>query len=230
MTRRTSVLSAAAGMLLASTAIVAAQDQNSAGQSDSTPDKITCAQISTMDTATVPGVLYFISGYSQGHRAGLAGEVMNGETTELNAGGNDVSSESSSSTSDSASTSDSSSTNSDSATTDGQASGSDSATTGSDSASSSSTDHAAGDSSAQVGKITGYFEIPVEQLILACGQSPDRSVSDLLDEESRKQGGASSDGSASDSSSTNANDTSASSSSGGSDTSSDTTSSGSKSK
>ena len=224
MTRRTSVLSAAAGMLLASTAIVAAQDQNSAGQSDSTPDKITCAQISTMDTATVPGVLYFISGYSQGHRAGLAGEVMNGETTELNAGGNDVSSESSSSTSDS------SSTNSDSATTDGQASGSDSATTGSDSASSSSTDNAAGDSSAQVGKITGYFEIPVEQLIVACGQSPDRSVSDLLDEESRKQGGASSDGSASDSSSTNANDTSASSSSGGSDTSSDTTSSGSKSK
>ena len=39
----------------------------------------------------------------------------------------------------------------------------------------------------EVGRMTGYFTIPVERLVTACKADPNKSVSDLLEEEAGQQ-------------------------------------------
>lgn len=49
-------------------------------------------------------------------------------------------------------------------------------------------DRNANGGSVEIGRIAGYFNIPVEQVTIACDAEPDRPVSELLGEESRRQG------------------------------------------
>lgn len=83
MTRMTGYLATAAGLLMASTALA----QTGSGQTPAdqetmkghrTADTITCAEITAMDTAVVPDVLYFVAGYQEGNKAGMNGAGMNG--------------------------------------------------------------------------------------------------------------------------------------------------------
>ena len=41
-----------------------------AGAGQRTADQLTCADIATMDTAVVPGTLYFVAGYQEGRGMG----------------------------------------------------------------------------------------------------------------------------------------------------------------
>lgn len=166
MTHRRVVISTAA-MLLATTTLASAQDQSNGAQSSgqNTPDRVTCAQISSMDTATVPGILYFISGYSQGQRnsgMGTGGDSTAGGTTGTT--GTDTTGTDTTDTD----TTDTDATGTDTTSSEGQ------------------TGAAAG--TPQIGTITGYFEIPVQELLVACEANPDRPVSEMLDEEGQRQG------------------------------------------
>lgn len=68
-----------------------ASSSNSGGNSQSgganmqrEASDVTCRELTGMDTATVPGILYFISGYNAGSQKGMNGQAMNGG--QMNAG------------------------------------------------------------------------------------------------------------------------------------------------
>lgn len=142
-----------------------AKDAGASGTAQSSALDFDCARLVAMDTKLVPGVLYFISGFSQGQRE------MSGSTP-------DSSSDAAAADSSEADTSGSSDTEetSDAADTDTAA----------------SADNAASDT--DIAAISGYFEIPVENLIIACEADPTRMVSDVIDEEHERRGGELSDG------------------------------------
>lgn len=160
-----------------------AQDSSSnsapASQGKSAKD-VTCAELSSMDTATVPGVLYFVAGYSEGERSARQSGMSSsngGDASASTSEGSGDSSESSS-TADSPTPSDAETS---SATPD--SAGADSSKTTSDStASSGSTD-----TDVQIGRLTGYFNIPVQDVVIACESDPDRTISAILTEKNTGQ-------------------------------------------
>jgi hypothetical protein len=121
-----------------------------------------------MDTELVPGVLYFISGYSQGQRdSGMSDNIDSGsDAADMD---ENQTSEASSDTPDS----------------DSQSADSDAPNPGAADATGATP---------EVSAMTGYFEIPVENLIVACEADPDRMVSDVIDDERERHGGELSDG------------------------------------
>jgi hypothetical protein len=142
-----------------------AQDAGASGTAQSSALDFDCARLVAMDTEVVPGVLYFISGFSQGQRE------MSGSTS-------DSSSDDAAADSSGADASESSD------------SGETPETTNPDAA--ASADSAAANT--DIAAISGYFEIPVENLIIACEADPTRMVSDVIDEERERRGGELSDG------------------------------------
>ena len=102
-----------------------------------------------MDTAVVPGTLYYIAGYHHGSNkaAGTSGAAA--PDSGSNAGASDA------------------------------------AATGTDSASSDTAGETAAGSEgeqAEVARISGFYEIPVEDVLTACAETPDRKVSDVVTE------------------------------------------------
>lgn len=172
------LIGATAAILATSTLGSYAQDggagQGGSNQQSNDPLALTCAELRTMDTATVPGVLYFVSGYSAGQQGAAGAGAMSSET---GAGGADAGTSDSGGAAQDGSQSDTS--DSESASTGSDSGGSDMAAT---------EDGNADGGSVEIGRITGYFNIPVEQVTIACDAEPDRPVSELLGEESRRQG------------------------------------------
>jgi hypothetical protein len=183
----------------------AATGQDSMGQRNA--DQMTCADIATMDTAVVPGTLYFIAGYQQGRDSGMqedsadvtgvtgtsatpgaadstgsgsaaTGTTGTGDTTAAGSTGTTGSTDSTGGATSESGTAGSTET----AGTTGQG------TTGQGSGGSASSD-ASGQ--AQLAAISGFFEIPVEQVMRVCAESPERSVSDVVREEGSSGTGSS---------------------------------------
>ena len=199
-------------LLLASAAVLTTAAANPALAQDSTQspgaqrggDEITCREITAMDTATVPGVLYFISGYSAARSDGMSGQA-GGSASNMNDSGVSGADAGSGATasSDAGDSNSSSAAGADSTTGTAAAdAGNTSDTTGSTSqvpdstgtsssgSGSATADNASGSTSAsgkanpQIGMIRGYFEVPVERVVVACKNAPDSRASDVIRQES----------------------------------------------
>jgi hypothetical protein len=142
-------------------------------------DQLTCADIATMDTAVVPGTLYFIAGYQEGRGMGMGqregdAEITGATGTAATAGA-----------ADQAGSGEAGATT---GTDDGGATGlagTGTAATGQDATGGSGSGAAAGGAPAQprIAAVSGFFEIPVEQVMRVCAETPERSVSDVVREE-----------------------------------------------
>lgn len=164
--------------LPATIALAQGQESGTSGNmGDRSPDQVTCADITAMDTRLVPGVLYYIAGYQEGSRAGMAG-AGGGQA----AGG----AESTSGTTSSASGSDTAMSGTDPSSTGGSpatASNGNAASPSSDAAGAATGGSGAtSGGSMNVVRVTGMFEIPVEQVMVVCGQSPDMKASDAVEQ------------------------------------------------
>ncbi len=182
-------------------------------------DQVTCADIVTMDSQLIPGVLYFVSGYQQASMTGSAGmsgsEMPGGAPGSTEVGGAattgddapdagqpadagqsaeaDQMTEGESSmpaqaegqeagTSAPADTTAADSTAADSTAADSTAAGSTAA--GSDGT-------MQGDQPAVV-RVTGLFEIPIAEVVTLCGESPEMTVSDAVEQQRTGSSGSSS--------------------------------------
>jgi hypothetical protein len=189
--------------------------QDTAGTTDQTastearsPRDVTCREITALDTATVPGVLYFISGFKEGERSvsGMRSSDASGSTTgtDMNQAANAAGSTDTSGTNSTANSSTTETATAPTADTD-SAAGTDMAvsdstaqeTTGATPGSSASTGTDASvsgsGSTAMVSSIQGYFDIPIEQTMVACSSEPDSKASDVL-ERNRGSNGSSGSG------------------------------------
>lgn len=163
-----------AGGILAAVPAVAQNDMtgSAASGAGSTADQMTCAELSRMDTAVVPGTLYFVAGYRRGQE-----DSMN-LTDRVQSGSSDTTG-----TDTTAATGADTTTTTDSgATTDGTSDGSSESSTMTDNTDTEGTQDMS-NGTAQIGRLSGYFEIPVEQVMTVCGESPDRPVSDVVEEQ-----------------------------------------------
>lgn len=231
--------------IAATTAICALSANMAMAQSESasdkattkeqTPDTVTCADITAMDTAMVPGTLYYIAGYKTGSDAGMSsgggsGQMDAADTSKPASGdmpattaadGSTVTSDADTSAdsaidkpaSDATTAADGSTMTSDANTSadsgtdataplaaDGSAptpdaNGSAAATSedteadsgmaadaGSDQASTANGDVA-------IMRVSGMFEIPVEEVITVCTDSPEMKATDAI-EQKRSESGA----------------------------------------
>lgn len=176
--RGTSLVALASAALIAGMPALAQNDTTGSTGGGSTADQMTCAELTRMDTAVVPGTLYFVAGYSRGQQdsMNLTQQVQSGSSgTDTSTTGTDTSTTASGGT-DATGTGSATSADSSSATSGTDTGSADTAGT---------TDTSGG--TAQVASLSGYFEIPVESVMTVCGESPDRAVSDVVDEQ---RGGA----------------------------------------
>lgn len=167
---------------------------STASGAETRPDQITCAQLTQMDTAVVPGTLYFVAGYDRGTSDSMNLSDPTGTATDLSTTtGTDTatSTTGTDSTSTTGTTTDlSTATGTDTATsTTGtdttSATGTDTtaSTTGTETASTTGTTGSDTGATPQVGRLSGFFEIPVETIVTACADAPERSVSDVVEEQ-----------------------------------------------
>lgn len=149
---------------------------------------ITCAELTAMDTAVVPGTLYYVAGYNRGQQDSMggmqSGDSMTGGTTGTTSGGTAGTGTAGTGTTGTGTSTDS--TTSGSTTSGSTTSGSTtSGTTGTGMSDGSGTG-----GTAQIGRISGFFEIPVEAVMRVCGETPERNVSDVVDEQRGMSGGS----------------------------------------
>lgn len=210
MTRHLLLATAAVALLATPAAAQNNPGASNSGQTASSGERsardVTCRELTALDTATVPGVLYFISGYREGER----NSAMTGQQSSDSSGGGssmNQSADASGSASGSGSGSGGSTTMNQDATgaTASGSSGSGSQT-GNTTTGSGSADMAANSGSgaaattggtgtggtAQISALRGYFDIPVEQTMVACRSAPDQRASDVLDQQ--RSGGGSGSG------------------------------------
>lgn len=212
------------------------QSASANGSTERDAREITCREITAMDEATVPGILYFISGYSAGQgeqsmtdRTASAGSTSasgaNGTTagdlpetgaaaasgtqdttasantpgmddstasdvsgTEDSTASASVSGMNDSTASSSVSGTDSTAAADVSGTDDSTASAGVSATDDSTTASTTGSTDATGApgdnaANARIAVVRGYFDIPVEKTLVACGQTPDSRASDVIEQQ-----------------------------------------------
>lgn len=153
---------------------------------------VTCEELSRMDVAMVPGVLYFIAGSEHGMNAAKGSGAMD---SSGNSAGMDQSAASTSGTDTSGTATGSATTSTDttagsdtsassSSTTMDQGSSTtasgDTGTTGSDTTSGG--DQMADMSSGAV-PIMGFYPIPIKETIVACGKEPTRKAADVMKEQ-----------------------------------------------
>lgn len=173
-----------------------AQDQSSGdSQQDRSAGDITCAEITALDTAQVPGMLYYIAGYDKGSQDGQsAGSGESSQSDSTKAGGNASAGGSGDTSQTQASGSNSGGSGSDDASAQSVDSGNESASGGSDDMSQSQSGSAnastGSEASSQVNvvRVAGFYEIPIERTILACGQTPDKRAGDVVREQSQSGG------------------------------------------
>lgn len=143
------------------------------------PRSMTCAQLSAYDTATVPGVLYFLSGVQAGQR-------MNGGSGAMN---NDASSNESAMKSADAGNANDMKADKSSPLKSADASDSSKSNHSNSSNANANAKSSSGQNPAlEIGRLSGYFTIPVQQLITACATDPNKNVAQLLDEQSKNAG------------------------------------------
>lgn len=209
------LLATSAAILLATPAF--AQD-NGADKAQSTeaqvrsPRDVTCREITALDTATVPGVLYFISGFKEGERSG--GGMQSSDASVSTGSGSNQTADAAGSANTGSAGSTTATANSGNGTAQsadaGSASGAGSSTagntpqetTGATSGASTSADSGSSESdpgassTARISSIHGYFDIPVEQTMIACNAEPDSKASDVIDRNRGMEGSSGGSGSA----------------------------------
>lgn len=160
MTRSIGYLTTTACLMLATTGMAQTGTDQRSTDAARTADTITCADIITMDTAVVPGVLYFVAGFQEGNKAGT----------------DDSASGSSGASSDSASngTATSGSTESASSDTGAAASGTTESTAKTNESDTTS------DEEMRVMRVSGLYEIPVEKIMMVCNDTPEGKVGDIV--------------------------------------------------
>ena len=166
---------------------------------------VTCREITALDTETVRGILYFIRGYSEGERSagqgmqvGAAGGSGSSTSTDMGASTDTAaagaSGSSTTTTGAGASTDTAAAGGSGSSTSTDMGTSTDTAAaagTDSDMATTGSSTTAGSGATPQLVAIQGYFDIPVEQTLVACQASPDRTASEVIDEQSKGAGSTS---------------------------------------
>lgn len=138
---------------------------------DKTPDQVMCRDIVMMDTAMVPGTLYFIAGYHEGNDQAMKGGAEGATGAAASDSGTVPPGTDTTATGDAAATgteSDSSDMATDTAQPDMPASGTDAT--------------ASDNGQMQVAHISGFYEIPVADVLTVCTETPDRKVSDVVKE------------------------------------------------
>lgn len=202
MTRLPKYLTTAACLLVGTSALAqTGAGHSGAGQTATdgarSADTITCADIVSMDSAVVPGVLYFVAGYRQGSQTGMNATGTtgtNGAQSMTDTGtGNSASTDSSASTGTTGDTSASAMTGTtdQSADTSGAADTTmDSSAASGDSANSTMSDTGSASASAddamnandqmRVMRVTGLYEIPVEKIMTVCKDTPDDNLGDVV--------------------------------------------------
>ncbi|WP_457939369.1 HdeA/HdeB family chaperone [Mesorhizobium sp. 10J20-29] len=161
------------------------QSASSSIPSERDAREITCRELTAMDRATVPGVLYFISGYSAGQESKTESDKTtaasgSNETSTVTAADADLPKpDASAATADDAADPN--------ATASDNASSTDTSITASTNtaANSSASDDAGNGVSGnvQISVVRGFFDIPVEQTLVACGQMPDSLASDVINKQ-----------------------------------------------
>jgi hypothetical protein len=135
--------------------------------------EIICAEITAMDSAAVPGVLYFVAGFREGQLHGMVGgpgQSGAGAATAVATGALAGSGEQGGGQEHAAGT---------------DAAGADAGGVAPELA---GANEAGGD--AQRVPVAGYFEIPVEQTVTACEAAPESPVGDVMDQQRHPSGGA----------------------------------------
>lgn len=186
-----------------------AQTQEGGMQQDAmgerSADQVTCADIVTMDSQLIPGVLYFVSGYQQAGMSGAAGMsgsgMPEGASGSTDAGGAATSGADASDAgqpADAAQTADANQSADADQMAEGESSmkpqgqGQETGTSApADSPAAGSDDAMQGDQPAVV-RVTGLFEIPIAEVVTLCGESPEMSVSDAVEQQRTGSSGSSS--------------------------------------
>ncbi|WP_128291352.1 hypothetical protein [Afifella aestuarii] len=157
--------------------------------SDKSPSDITCREVTALDRAAVPGVLYYIAGYSAAEKE-RGGSMDTSGTSTSTSGTTSTSSGMSSDTTTSGSMG--ADTNTSDMTSDSNAMSSDTGSMSSDGSSTSSDSATSGMASSQdksghprVVAMRGFYEVPVERTLIACGETPESRASDVMDKQQR---------------------------------------------
>ena len=181
MPRITGYLTTTACVMLATTALAQSNSDQVSNEDARSADTITCADIITMDTAVVPGVLYFVAGFQEGNKAGMSGSAPDSSDTASDTATTGTAG--SGSTDPNASGADTTDTGT--ATTDNTPSTSaDGTATTTDTSSSASTDGSGtamdGGDKMRLMRVAGLYEIPVEKIMTVCGDTPDEKIGDIV--------------------------------------------------
>ena len=132
------------------------------------PSDITCRELTTLDTRAVPGVVYYISGYSKGEKDGSA----------ASAGMSDRSA--SSAASDKSASNKAGSSQSASAGSSSAAGGSASASSGTSQSGSSQSGATSGNPTVMA--VPGYYQIPVQEVLVTCRETPESRAADVIEQ------------------------------------------------
>ena len=139
--------------------------------------EITCREITVMDTAQVPTVLYYIVGHGSGMEEAGGGSGGGSADVAGDASGGDGSGGSGAASGGTESASDTSGGS-------GDAGDMETADASAEDASGSGQ----GGDGAQIVQIRGFYEIPVEQTLVACGERPDSKAGDVMREQREAEG------------------------------------------
>lgn len=139
---------------------------------------VTCAEITQLDMMLVPGVLYYVAGHEQA-KSESGTDDMKAPKAKSEAGLTDST----------AAKSDSTSADQDMKATDEGKSASSTGSAAKKDDEKSAASSKAGDKNAV--PITGFYAIPVEEVMIACGDTPERRASEVVKEHSDKKMGAS---------------------------------------
>lgn len=160
-----------------------AQSDNAGGTETGegkSPDEIVCAELTQMDTAIVPGTLYFLAGYNRG--------MSDSRELSGDAGMGDASGSTSGDTSGTASATTGTEGQKDTSGSTDTTASADTGTTGSGTDSATDTDTGNVQAGMPGARVSGFFEIPVESIITVCAEAPERQVSDVVEEQNSTSG------------------------------------------
>src|SRR5690625_1216137 len=147
---------------------------------------ITCAEITQLDMMMVPGVLYFVAGHEHASEAaGTEATTTPPANFDAKSAEDKKTGDAKSSDKDEKSTSAAKSTNDDKSAQADKSSSSDKSTSGSSSEMLGDTSGSSS-SSAQADRnvvpVRGFYAIPVEEVMIACKDNPDRRASEVMKE------------------------------------------------
>ena len=147
---------------------------------------ITCAEITQLDMMMVPGVLYFVAGHEHASEAaGTEATTTPPANFDAKSAEDKKAGDTKSSDKDEKSTSAAKSTNDDKSAQADKSSSSDKSTSGSSSemlGDTSGSSSSNGQADRNVVPVRGFYAIPVEEVMIACKDNPDRRASEVMKE------------------------------------------------